>query len=54
MKRNVMIYGLLPALNADTGENVCSTVKLKLAFSNANDSCNINCGSLHFLPEGTK
>jgi hypothetical protein len=41
MKRDVMKYDLLSALNADTGENICWTVMVTLVFSITNYSCNI-------------
>ena len=48
MKRDVMIYGLLSALYADTGEIKCGTVMLKLVFLITNTPITINVGNYFF------
>ncbi len=52
MKRDVMIYDLLSAPNADTDENKCGTVMVKLMFLITNTPMTLKCGYYINMPEG--
>ncbi len=53
LKRNVTIYDLMSALNADIGENKCGTAMAKLVLIIANSFCYIKMWVIYNkLPKG--
>ncbi len=49
MKRDVMKYDMLSALNADIGENECGTVMVNRVFLITNYSCNFKMWVITFF-----